>query len=200
MAGRAPRPAPSRPSCRWRGGSLRERSPPGVDEIHEMLLELLHDVHVERGRPLLGEPELASAPPIHRGFSNTTVTISATSLPPSCLVVTLTNQPGLRSDNPSCCSTNPVFPGSVGRANLTIFVSGLRTMVTSRVLPCTVVWSVRVLTEASIALTVPEIGASSATEGAALTTTSATITDIALVTSSSSVRHLAAHRDPASAV
>src|SRR5437867_10720012 len=145
----------------------------------------------ERGRLLLGVPELASAPPIHCGFSNTTVTISATSLPPSYLVVTLTNQPGLRSDNASCCSTNPVFPGPVGRANLTIFVSGLRTMVTSRVLPCAVVWSVRVLTEASTALTVPEIGASSATEWAALTTTSATITNIALVTSSSFARHRA---------
>src|SRR2546422_11211943 len=105
----------------------------------------------ERGRSLLGVPELASGPPIHCGFSNTTVTISATSLPPSCFVVTLTIQPGLRSDNVSGCSTNPDFLGSVGRANLTIFVSGLRTMVTSRVLPCAVVLSVRLLADVSIA-------------------------------------------------
>src|SRR5213594_1821464 len=147
----------------------------------------------ERGRSLLGVPELASGPPIHCGFSNTTVTISATSLPPSCLVVTLTIQPGLTSDNASGCATNPVFPGSVGRVNLTIFDSGLRMMVTSRVLPFAVVWSVSVLPDASIAFTAPEIGPSSATEWPALTTATtmnAPITDIALVTSSSWARHL----------
>src|SRR5213594_1153808 len=128
----------------------------------------------ERGRSLLGVPELASGPPIHCGFSNTTVTISATSLPPSCLVVTLTIQPGLRSDNASGCSSNPVFAGSDGRANLTIFDSGLRTMVTSRVLPCAVVWSVSVLPDASMAFTSPEIGPSSATVWAVLATPTTT--------------------------
>src|SRR3989442_8700401 len=49
--------------------------------------------------------------PIHCGFSSTTVTISAISLPPSCLVVTLTNQPGLRSDNASCLLDESCLPG-----------------------------------------------------------------------------------------
>ena len=35
-------------------------------------------------------------------------------------------KPGLRSLRPSACSTKPVFPGSEERANLTIFVPGLR--------------------------------------------------------------------------
>src|SRR5439155_11173604 len=94
-------------------------------------------------------------------FSSITFPTAATSLPLSCLVVTLTTQPGLRSLRVSGCSTNPVFPGSVARANFTIFESGLSRIVTSRVLPFAVVWSVRVFAEASIAFTVPAIGASS---------------------------------------
>src|SRR5437867_3054444 len=70
---------------------------------------------------------------VHR--SSTTFTTSATSLSPSCLVVTLRTQPGLRSESESVCSTNPVLPGSVGRTNFTIFDSDLSTIVTSRVLP-----------------------------------------------------------------
>src|SRR3989441_6846947 len=120
-------------------------------------------------------------------FSNITFTTSATSLPASCLVVTLTTQPGLRSAKVSGCSTNPVFPSSVGRANFTILESGFSRIITALVVPFAVVWSVRVFAEASIAFTVPEIGASSATAETAPTrptTTNATITDNALVTSS----------------
>src|SRR5882724_776188 len=67
--------------------------------------------------------------------SSTTFTTSATSLSPSCLVVTLRIQPSLMSESESACSTNPAFPGSGGRTNFTIFDSGLSTIVTSRVLP-----------------------------------------------------------------
>src|SRR5439155_20854516 len=72
-------------------------------------------------------------------FSSITFTTSATSLPASCLVLTLTTQPGLRSLRVNGCSTNPVVPGSVARVNLRIFESDFSTLVTSRVLPVAVV-------------------------------------------------------------
>jgi len=50
----------------------------------------------------------------HPHRSITTVDDLRDSLPPSCLVVTLTIQPALRSDSASGCSMNPVFPGSDG--------------------------------------------------------------------------------------
>ena len=53
------------------------------------------------------------------------------------------------------CSTNPVFPGSVARANLMIFAPGFRYTVTWRVLPLAVASSVIVLASASTDLTVP---------------------------------------------
>src|SRR5437879_11097017 len=52
-----------------------------------------------------------------------------------CLVVTLTTQPGLRSAKVSGCSTNPVFPSSVGRANFTILESGFSRIITALVVP-----------------------------------------------------------------
>src|SRR6266540_3478405 len=76
--------------------------------------------------------------------SSTTLTISATSRPPSCLLVTLTTQPGLRSARVAVCSTKPVLPGSAERVKRTMRDAGLMSTVTSRVLPLAVASSVTV--------------------------------------------------------